>query len=109
MPLARPAVQALKDREDFLGIFLFEPDSIILDHHLAHLLSRSSAGDLRILQLQNLGRYAHHRLFAGTLELEGVADQILQKLPHLERIGLDDRQPPDLDFRAALIDAHFKI
>ena len=43
------------------------------------------------------------------MELQGVADQVLQQLPHLQRIGLDRGQLAHLDPPAGLLDLHLQV
>ena len=49
------------------------------------------------------------RRFALAVELQRVADEILNQLPHLERVGVDRRQRADFDAGTGLLDAHFQI
>ena len=51
----------------------------------------------------------HHRRLVDAVELQRVADQVLQQLPHLQRIGLDGGQVADLDPAAGLLDLHFQV
>ena len=43
------------------------------------------------------------------LKLQRVAGEVLQQLPHLQRIGVDDRQRADVDVAAGLVRAHLEI
>ena len=57
----------------------------------------------------NSPSHLDHRRLLDAVELQPVGDQVLQQLPHLQRIGLDGGQMADLDPPAGLLDLHLQI
>ena len=76
------AVQALEDREDLVLVLVVEADAVVGNREAAEVADGATARD-------NLSINAHDRLAAGLAELQRVANQVLQQLAHLRRIGID--------------------
>src|SRR5262245_43326175 len=88
------AVEPLENREQARDVLLFEADAIVLDR------------DLAVASLGDAAAHLDHGRHAGTVELERVADEVLQELAHLDRIGVQRGKRSDLDPRPELLDAH---
>lgn len=93
-----PRMQSLEYVEDAFGILLFEPDSVIFDAEEAFLLGGDvgSPGALFSL-LQEMSVHLDRGRFIDPVELQGIADEILEELLHLQRVGHDRRQVAQLD------------
>jgi hypothetical protein len=78
-------VQPLKDLEDAVEVDLLEADAVVPHADLTH------RGVAVYLAVEHPGLDADPRRFAGFVELQPVADEVLQQLPHLQRVGLHGR------------------
>src|SRR6185369_14580199 len=70
------AVEALEHRENALRVLLVEADAVVVDRDAAAAVADG-------------GVDAHQRRHSGTMELQRVAGEVLQQLPHLQRVGVD--------------------
>src|SRR5579862_1064864 len=94
----RAAVQSFEGGEDALRVLLVKADAVVLDRDRAP----GAAG-------QCLSANANDRSDAIAMELEGVADQVLQQLTHLRPIGADDGKVADVDLGAKLLNARLEV
>ena len=84
-------VQPLKYVENPIEIFFIKANAIVTDRQPAQFPGASRTGLQRRIG-NDLRRDLHHGRRLGAAELEGVANQILQQLPHLKRIRVNQRQ-----------------
>jgi hypothetical protein len=77
--LAAPAMEPLEWGENLIDVLLLETDSIIFDHDLKFAIGFCAP-------------YFDYRLLAIFTELQGIADEILEHLPHLRGVGFDNRE-----------------
>src|SRR4051794_27393283 len=89
-------MQALERREDAIGVLGVEADPVVLDRDDATV-------SVRLRPDADDGPYLR------VVELECVADEVLQKLSHLRTVCSDDRELANLDLGAELADARFEI
>src|SRR5438046_1018118 len=102
-------METLENGKNFVGVFFLEADSVVLDGEFAEFVDGLGFAAAAKIPLENLGVDFHDGLGTGGLKFESVADEILQKLAHLERIGLDDRKRPDFHFSFGLFDSNLQI
>src|SRR5438874_11906821 len=102
-------MKPLENGKDLIGVFFLEADSVVLDGEFAQFIDRLGFAAAAKIPLKNLRVDFDHRLGIGWLKFQSVADEILQKLPHLERVGLDSRKGADFDFGFGLFDSDFRI
>jgi len=89
-------MEPFKHRENFVGVLLIEADSVVHDD------------DLRPLVI-DVSRDPNPRRDAGLVKFDGVGEEVLQELPHLQRIGLDRRQLAGDDLRRGVVNAQLEI
>src|SRR3954469_2622249 len=89
-------VQPLEELEDPIHVLLIESDSVVGDREVHETVGRRRFEP-------------HHRRLLRFAKLERVADQVLQELSHLQRVGLDGRQHPDLDPATHVRDARLEV
>jgi len=95
--LASP-VQSFERFEQALKVLLIETDTLIGNAYFPMVILRSKFGtDL------------DHRGFTLLMKLEGISNQILKQLPHLHRVGFDDRKRFNRNAGFLLIDSYFQI
>ena len=75
------------------------------DHHGGPSAHHAAPGFLRRLGRRDMHE-GRHVLAA---ELERIADEVLHQLPHLQGVGVDAREPPDLDPAARLAHARLEV
>ena len=97
-------MQALKNGENAVEVFLLETDAVVFDDDLANLIAVADRLHFGALERKTAAGHGGRvrvnsdmRFFVRALELQGVADEILHELAHLHRIGVDDRQIADFD------------
>src|ERR1051325_108074 len=90
------SVQPFEHRENALGVLLLEADAVVTDD------------DARAA-IVALAAHFDARRHALAMELQGVADEVLQELAHLQRIGVDRRQRPDGDLAAGVVRAELAV
>src|SRR3989338_1236112 len=91
------AVEPLERLEDPLGVGLLEPDAVVLE------------ADLDAAVLETAARDADERRLRLIAEFDRVRDQVLEKLGHVDAVGLQRRQLADLDARACLVNAYLEV
>src|SRR6476620_9162272 len=99
------SVKPLERRKDPVEIFFVKPDTVVFNPDLAQAVRTPVLFPLGVKMSANL----YYRRNAAAVKLESVADQILQKLPHLERVGLDGRKFGYIDTPARLLKPYFQI
>ena len=102
-------VQPLEKNEDAVEILFIETDAVVLDDDLAKRLGLAVAGGLCGRRFENLAADFDDGWFAFLVELEGVADEILKQLTHLQRIGVNGRQLAQFHLSASLLHPHFQV
>jgi len=94
-------VETLEDVKNAVQIFFVEADAIVADgdfqEFAAGVFDDFAGGDF------------DDRGLVGAAEFEGVADEVLQQLAHLEAVGLQDGQVGDFDAALNLFDAAFEV
>src|ERR1051326_1926408 len=90
------SVQALEHRENAVGVLFLEADAVVADDDV-HAAVAVLAADLDA------------RRHALAVELQRVADEVLQELAHLQRIGGDRWQRADLDLAAGVVRAELEV
>src|ERR1051325_3432331 len=88
-----PSVQSLEHGEDTISVLRFEPDAVVADGQLTTAIAVGAPC------MQDARLDLHHRPDVRSVELQRVPEEILQQLPHLQRVGLDDRQLADVQDR----------
>src|SRR5262249_13797549 len=73
-----PAVQPLERGEDPLQVLLVKADAVVLDAELAPERGRAVPGQPGLAVGQDAGPDPHPRWLVLPVELEGVADEVLQ-------------------------------
>ena len=91
-----PAVQALKDAEDLIGMYLVESDAIVPNLDMIV----GAFGD---------GGYDNDRFDVGTRIFQGIGQQVAKDLTHLKRYGVYGWQIFELEFRPFLFDQQFEF
>src|SRR5512146_1730605 len=89
-------MQALERPEDAVQVLLIEADALICDRNLPTAVHRRTA-------------HRHSRRLVRGVELERVAEQVLQQLAELRRIAPYLRQGTDVEVGAALVDARLQV
>ena len=84
-------VQALEDNEDLIGKLLLKPDPVILNGDAAKLTAARRTGDFAAVGDKGFTGNRDNGSVARLLKFEGVRQKVLKKLPHLKRIGVDER------------------
>ena len=102
-------VQALKRLEEAVAILLIEANPVILHANLAPAASRGRSCGPGAGGRHKAGLDEDHRRFSSAVELQAIADQVLQQLPHLQRIGVNARQLRDVHAALGLPDALVQI
>ncbi len=99
-------MQTLKHAENSLPVPLFEADAVVFDDDAALFL-----GDRPPLSppRDELARHLDQRRLVDAVKFQAVGNQILQQLPHLQRVGLDRRKMIDLDAAAHPFDLGLEI
>src|SRR3990172_3571473 len=103
------SVQALKDIEDAVEVLFVESDTIVFYDDLTR------SADWRVpkgASSRNAKEFAMDLddwSFVRPVELQGIVDQVLQQLTHLEGIGFNGRQLTHVQLKAYLLDLHFQI
>src|SRR6266545_545408 len=82
-------VQPLEKNEDAVEIFLVETNAVILDHDLAKLFRRSLGGGFSGGLRKNPAADFDDGRFAFLMKFERIADQVLEQLAHLQRVGVN--------------------
>src|ERR1044071_1519621 len=90
------SVEALEHRENALGVLLLEADAVVTDD------------DARAAVVA-LAAHFDARRHALAVELQRIADEVLQELAHLQRIGVDRRQRADDDLAAGVVRAELEV
>ncbi len=103
------AMQPLEQSEYLLGVFFIEADAIVRDLYGAQSILRLGARHPPVARFEHSAHDADDGSLARALELQRVAYEILEKLPHLRRVRRHDRKRADLHPRPRLLDAHLQI
>src|SRR3954462_6740763 len=83
------AVEPLEDDENLVGKFRVEADPVVAHHDFADPLSGNGhVAGIALAHLVDAALDGHLGPVAFLLKLEGVADEILEKLPHLHGVSL---------------------
>jgi hypothetical protein len=90
------SMKSLEGRENPVEVPLFKPDAVILNHDLELTISYGAP-------------HLDDRLLAFFVKLQGIPDKVLEKLPHLRRIAIDNRKFCYHNFRAGVPDPDFQI
>jgi hypothetical protein len=103
--LVAPA-QALKGSQDTVEVLFVESDTVVFHEDSTRL------GDWRVptgASFPNAKEFAMDLddwRFVRPVELQGIVDQVLEQLPHLDGIGFNGRQHTHVQPRAYLLDLH---
>ena len=101
-------METLKDRENSIEVFFFEPDAIVgnLQSAVWPLVEFRMSGHRGFDQR---GPDDDSQRHVRSSKLQRVADEVLQKLAYLRRIGLDTWQQADVHVGSSLFNLHFQI
>ena len=94
--LAALAVEPLEWGENPVEILFFKANAVVFNH------------DLKLAVIDYGAPHFDYRLLVLPVKLEGVADKILEKLPHLRRVGLNCREIFSLHFCAGPLDPYLQ-
>lgn len=98
--------QALKGKKDAVEVFFVESDTVVFHD------DSTRRGDWRVptgTAFANAKEFAMDLddwRFIRPVELQGIVDQVLQQLTHLDGIGFNGRQLTHVQLRACLLDLH---
>ena len=101
-------MESLEDVEDAITMLFVEPNSVILHHNSTAIVASRMSRSLVAFGQQSAFHFDDWRLL-DTAELQSVADQVLQQLPHLQRIGLDCGQPSYFYPRSEFFDLGLEV
>src|SRR2546422_1061565 len=83
-------MQPFERTENLVGELLVEADSVVLNTDFPDPRTGRHLGQLSVQILVAAASNEHFRSEARLLELQRVRDEVLEKLPHLCGIALDD-------------------
>jgi hypothetical protein len=102
-------MQALKDLEDAVEILLVKPNAVVCYRNLTELRAWRMSSLVPGRAGPAVTRDPDDRCFRGAAEFEGIANKVLEQLPHLCWIGVDRWQIAYLYSAVGLFKAHFQI
>jgi hypothetical protein len=99
-------VQTLKDIKNAVEIFLVKTNAVVCHDNLTQLWAQGVAGQSVGLIAQALRPHSDHGCLLLTAEFQGIADEVLEQLPHLRWIGSNRGQIAHLHAAVCLFEAY---
>src|SRR3972149_5569500 len=83
-----PSMQALKDAEDPIRILLIETNAVVFHGNLIDLIARG----IIPIGMDKIAGDLHNRRLSFFTKFQRIAQQVLQELTHMHRIGINGCQ-----------------
>jgi len=100
-------VQALKGSEDAVEVLFVESDTVVFHNDSTRPIDWRVPTGASFPNAKEFAMDLDDWRFVQLVELQGIIDQVLQQLTHLDGIGFNGRQLTHVQPRAYLLDLHF--